>query len=330
MNQINRQRSLFWPILLIGIGVIWLLGNLQIVPMANPVILMRFWPVVLVFLGLNLLVGKTSTLASIIIGFLAVGVLLAFLIASQTVNVQSSTHPTIEMINEPIGQAQKAEIHLNLSSYPVNISTVKDPNQLFEGEIGAYGKINFSVSGDQTRRIFLDHSGSPDFWFNMPLTRLPLKWDIGLNPSVPMGLSIDGGSGSVDIDLSSMNLTSTYIDVGSGSIDLTLPSSQKGYTAELMGGSGSLRVRITDAYNLNLDLDGGIGSTKVDLPANSAVRVEVLDRGSGSLSLPNRLVPILNGYEHDEGIWQTENYDGEKYKILIRILDAGSGSITFR
>ncbi len=330
MNQINHQRSLFWPILLIGIGVIWLLINLEIVPMANPFTLMRFWPIVLVLLGLNLLVGKTSTLASIIIGFLAVGVLLAFLIASPKVNVQSGTQPTIEMIKEPIGQAQKAEFHLNLSSYPVNISTVKDTNQLFEGEIGAYGKINFSVSGDQTRRIFLDHTGSPDIWFNMPLTRLPLKWDIGLNPSVPMGLSIDGGSGSADIDLSSMNLTDTDIDVGSGSITVTLPTNPNGYLADLVGGSGSLHVRITDNQNLNLNLDGGSGSIDIYLPANSAVRVEVLDNGSGSLSLPFRLIKIQNGEDHDEGVWQTKNYDEENYGILIKILNAGSGSINFR
>jgi hypothetical protein len=125
-------------------------------------------------------------------------------------------------------------------------------------------------------------------------------------------------------------LTAANIDGGSGSIDITLPSSADGYKAKLDGGSGSLRVRVTDNLNLDLEIEGSSGPITIDLPANSAVRVEVLDDGSGSLSLPSRLLKIQSGDEKDEGVWQTEDFDKEIYKIIVRILDVGSGSITFR
>jgi len=44
-------RSLFWPIVLIGIGVVWLLGNLGILTGANLVVLFRLWPLVLIVVG---------------------------------------------------------------------------------------------------------------------------------------------------------------------------------------------------------------------------------------------------------------------------------------
>lgn len=330
MNQIQRQRSLFWPILLIGIGVIWLLSNTDILPIVSAADIFRMWPIALIFLGLDLLIGRTSTLASVVIGLLAVGTLIAVLVASPRVNPQTITQPTIKIFNEPLNQAKEANIDLNLSSYPVSVKQVKDQNQLFEAEVGVYGTVDYQSSGTDTRRITLNHSSSPDFWFNIPFSRVPLRWDIGLNASIPTALTVDGGSGSAELDLSAISLTELTVDVGSGSFDMTIPTNPEGYTAELEGGSGSLRVRIVDNQALNLKINGASGSIRIDLPANSAVRIESLDSGSGSLSIPSSYAKIQDSGNRDEGIWQTDNYDSEKYRILIQIVDIGSGSISIR
>ena len=330
MNQTQRQRSLFWPIVLIGIGVIWLLTNIDILPIVSAGSIMRMWPLVLIFLGLDLLIGRTSTLASAVIGLLAVGTLIAILVASPRINPQSISQPTIKVFTEPVNLAKNATIDLNLSSYPVSVTQVKDQDHLFEAELGVYGTVDYQVSGTETRKITLHHSSSPENWFNLPLSRIPLRWDIGLNPSVPTDLTVDGGSGSANLDLSTINLTALNIDVGSGSFDITIPTSRDGYTASLEGGSGSLRVLIADNQNLNLKINGASGSIKIDLPANSAVRIESLDSGSGSLSIPGRFTKIQNSGNRDEGIWQSNNFDTEKESIVIQIVDIGSGSITIR
>ena len=43
-----QYRSLFWPILLIGVGVVWLLGNLGYIPMPSLRMLIRLWPLILI------------------------------------------------------------------------------------------------------------------------------------------------------------------------------------------------------------------------------------------------------------------------------------------
>ena len=50
----RRYRSLFWPVILIGIGVLWLLGNLGIIEPVSLGGLLRFWPVLLIVAGLDM------------------------------------------------------------------------------------------------------------------------------------------------------------------------------------------------------------------------------------------------------------------------------------
>jgi hypothetical protein len=330
MNNSNQSRSLFWPIFLIGIGVIWLLGNLGFIAAANLGNILRLWPLALVVIGLNLVIGRTSAVASAVIGLLAVGIIIAALVAAPALGMNNPTQPEIHTYTETVNGADQADIYLDLSSYSTSIDTVRNKDNLFEGEIGAYGTVNYKVSGTNTRSISLSHTSSPDMWFNIPFNSVPLRWDIGLNPQVPTSLKVDAGSGSTQMDLGDLQLNDLRLDIGSGSMKLTLPTSIENYTARIDGGSGSLDLRISGQENLTIELDMGSGSTDIDLPANVAIRIEVDDDGSGSLSLPKNTSKVSYGNDDDEGVWESEDYDSADTRILVRIVGAGSGSINIR
>ena len=51
-------RSIFWPMILIGLGVVWLLANFDIIPPVNWWTLLNLWPLVLVALGLQIMFGR--------------------------------------------------------------------------------------------------------------------------------------------------------------------------------------------------------------------------------------------------------------------------------
>ena len=55
MDKPKTYRSFLWPILLIGVGVIWLLSSLGIIPSANLAALVSLWPLILIVIGLDLL-----------------------------------------------------------------------------------------------------------------------------------------------------------------------------------------------------------------------------------------------------------------------------------
>jgi hypothetical protein len=50
------SRPIFWPLVLVAIGVLWLLGSFNVISSANLGILVQFWPVLLIGLGLDLIV----------------------------------------------------------------------------------------------------------------------------------------------------------------------------------------------------------------------------------------------------------------------------------
>jgi hypothetical protein len=323
----NRPyRSLFWPIILIGVGVIWLLGTLGIIPPANLGILGSLWPLILIVIGLDILFGRRSALIGALIGLFAIAVVVFALIAGPALGLPSGSVLQSRSINEPIGSATSAEITLNTSSQPVRINALQNTESLLQAEIDYFGNLQYSSSGNPVRRIRLERTGSVNF--GVVTFDSNARWDISLSPRIPLDLRIDAGSGSNNLDLSELQLTGLDIDQGSGSMTLRLPASTQPYTASINGGSGSLTVDLPDSGNLTLRLDGGSGSLNINVPQNVPLRLEVRDDGSGSVNVPARLVRISG--QDKEGVWETPSFESAANKILIICNDLGSGSFNLR
>ena len=71
-----RPRRILGPLVLIGIGVLFLLGNLGLPAWRFWETLLYLWPVLLIAAGLELLVGRRAPWAGWLIALIAVGVLL--------------------------------------------------------------------------------------------------------------------------------------------------------------------------------------------------------------------------------------------------------------
>jgi hypothetical protein len=56
----NGLRGLRWPLLLSGLGVVWLAHALGALPAGWPDRLGRLWPAILVVMGLDMLLGRRS------------------------------------------------------------------------------------------------------------------------------------------------------------------------------------------------------------------------------------------------------------------------------
>lgn len=321
-----RQRSLFWPIVLIGAGIILLLANLNLINTANLAAVAALWPLLLIALGLEILFGRRSTVASGLIGLLVVGAAIVILVAGDRLGLNLPTNEVIqERFSEPIGQARSAVVAIDIASDPVSIQALSGSTNLIDANITHYGKMEFIVSGESEKNIVLRKSQSATtFTWGIPFQ--PTRWDISLSPEVPLDLVLEGGSGSTEADLSSLQLENLVVDVASGSFTTVLPESGQGYAAFFEGGSGSLRVTLPAETELTLNVDGASGSITLRLPAGAEVRVEVLDSGSGSLNLPRGLTQVQAG-EDDEGVWESDGYADATQRILIRIEDIGSGSI---
>ena len=347
-------RSLFWPLVLIGIGVVALLGTMGVFSREHFAVLFRLWPVLLILIGLDVMFGRRSPAIGALIGVGAVALVIGLMLAGPSQGWGDAAEVKTERFSEPIGEATSARVSLDLSSGPTEITALSDSHDLIDAELSYSGDIKFEAQGDRDKSISLGETDANVFfwfdWFGDGDDDGELRWDIGLSPQVPLDLAVDAGSGSVELDLRELQLMGLNLDVGSGSIDGRLPALERRYDVRVDGGSGtcnldiaggsdielnfdvgsgSFNVEIGAEANVNIRIDGGSGKLTVDVPEDAAVRVNVREGGSGRLRVPSRFDRTRSG-DGDEGTWETPGYDSADHRIEISVEDMGSGDVELR
>jgi hypothetical protein len=304
--------SFFWPLVLIGAGVMLLLSNLGYLPWESWNIVWRLWPLLLIALGIDVLIGRRSILGAVVSGLLILmlvgGAVVLVLFAQNIPQLTELAQPSVvhvRHIEYPLEGVESATVNIDWTSMPGHLGALRDSSNLIEGDIAYRGELIFDVDvrNDQTDVVLDSYSSGPWVWtFG---GREDHRWDVELSPDVPLDLTLDAGSGSCDLDLSDLRISDLFLDVGSGSVDLALPD------------DSTFEVRI----------DGGSGSLAIALPEGVGARV-MLESGSGSFRADERF-RLVEGERRDDGVWETDDFDTAEYTIELRI-DQGSGSVRIR
>lgn len=325
MDEHKRHHSFFWPTLLIGAGVVWLLVNFGLIEPISIGTVLRFWPVLLIVLGLDVLFGRRYAWAGSVIGLVAIAAVVVYLIYGTSAGTIAPAQSRVETFTAPVGEATSVEYNFDTSSEPVKMYALDSSDQLIDATVAYQGTMTFSVDGTDHKTVHLYEDSLPSSWLTWDFSFENRNWDIGLNPDVATDITLDGGSGSLDLNLSGLQLQTLTADLGSGSSDFTLPETSEPQMIKIGSGSGSVHVRVPAATTVTLQLDSGSGSVAVDLPADAEFRIEVMNDGSGSLHLPSEATRVSGDIE--TGAWETSGYATAANPILIQILDRGSGSI---
>lgn len=334
-NKGFRYRSLFWPIVLIGVGVFWLLGNLDILPEYSLWTLFRLWPLALIVIGLDIMIGRRSPVIGGLIGLGAVALVLVLVFAGPSLGL---TPPEAELITERfterIGNATSARINLDLDIGKTTLDALSDPNTLIDAEITHVGEINFAVQGDKQKTISISHRASQfvfDDWFwttDIDIERT--WWAISLSPELPLTLNIDGSVGQSIIDLSELQIEDLEVDGDIGDFQITLPAMEKTYDVDINGGIGAFEVILERGAAVNLTIDGDVGEFVIDVPADAAVRLDA-DIDIGNINVPSNFVRLSSGDDliGESGVWETPGFDDAQVKIVI-VFKGGVGDLTVR
>jgi len=361
-EQPHREyRSLFWPVLLIGAGVVLLLVNLGVLPALSFWQLWRLWPVLLIVAGLDILFARRLPIVGALLGIAVIAGVVLLLTVGQLRGQEWADLPNVpglvwlrqgnevqrQSFSEPLGNTRSAEVELNLSSAPTTITALDDSANLIEADITHAGTVRWNVSGNSNKRIVLDSEG---------VTRLfpwnwggrEYRWDVRLSPQVPFALNVDGGSGPCALELHNVRLEQLDIDGGSGPMDAVLPATiqeialdsgsgpvdleladETDATLDLRMGSGPVEVQVGEDVNLEMEMrDGGSGPLTIRVPQDAAVQVEVRDEGSGRVNLPRDFEKVRNGGDEEEGIWENARFGPAERRIIIQLNDLGSGNVT--
>ena len=327
-EQHRSTNANFLAIILIGIGVVWLLGQFNVLSSASFSVLVRFWPLILVAIGINLLVGRGSPQMSLMIGIITIIALLALMLLGPSLGLAQEVEVQTAQFSEPLSGAERAEVRLDLSVGQVTIDALADSNELISADLNYLGDVRFEHSGDAVRRVHLFTEGAvsggtfsipflPWFDFGQP----DLTWDIGLTPDVPIVLDINGGVGESNIDLSGLQITSLDMNTGVGETTLTLPATDAAYNASIDTGVGELAITIADGAALALTVNGGVGQVTLDIPHDGAVRLEARG-GLGDVNVSGANLNLVRQRD-DVFEYETDSYSSASENERITILVTG-------
>jgi hypothetical protein len=296
------NRNTTAALVLIGLGVLFLLGNFDIIGG-----LVRLWPLLLVGIGVWMLYGRGKTM--------------------------DIKH---ERYTAPVNGAQSARVRLGLPVGENTVGAASDPALLIDADMHFIGEMRFAAEGTNEKSVSLAQTGdswtewiNPSNW-NLD-NRNQLRSTIGLNTVVPTNLDIHGSVGKSEIDLSGMTLTGLDVNGGVGEIRLKLPPGDLSKFS-IQVGIGRVEVTVPSGAALQARIRGGVGETVVNVPADAAVRVEA-DTGIGGVTLPPRFQRVSgssSGFDIGKsGVWETAGYADAPRKIVLDF-DSGIGQLVVR
>lgn len=318
-------RSLFWPVVLIGVGLIWLLSNLGLIGAVNLRLLLRLWPLILIVLGFDLLIGRRSTLLSALVALVALAVVVAVLVAGPAWGLVRTPEVKTEQFSEPLGEATSARITLDLAEAPTTITALEDSNQLIDATLTHLGRIIFTIQGTREKTVSLHQEVDFNDWDWADLVGAEPRWEIGLSPRIPLALTLNGGSGSSTVDLSALQLTALNADLGSGHSKWQLPARPDRYTANLRSGSGHLEVTVAPKADVELTWDSGSGAATLNLEDNVTAEL-AFQSGSGSVTVKLGKGATVDGtFESGSGSVTVILPEGAAVRVEVR--DDGSSRV---
>jgi hypothetical protein len=292
---------LFWPIILIGVGVIFLLNNLGVITGSPWEVIWRLWPVLLIALGLEILIGRTGvvgSLVSAVLGLAVVGGVLWILIARPALpgfNLNFSGELKTTNVEYPLKDVRSASVSIGFTTGTNEVRALTNSTKLLEGTIRHYGNLTFDASDSGSQASVRMNSSNVSI--AMPFIGSEEHWNVALNPAVAYDLTLEMGVGQSTVDLSKLTVTGGRLNAGVGATDLMLPA----------------KGRFT------LNIDGGVGTVKIRLPGKMALRTEV-DTGIGSFNPGSRLRAL------GSDVYETEGFGLADNAITLRI-KAGVGTI---
>lgn len=223
MNERTHRRSIIGPLLLIGIGLLFLLNNLGLLNWSVWDVIFRLWPVFLIAAGLDLVIGRSSVWGSLV----AIVVIIA-VVALGVSYVQGSgplAAGARESLSYPIGVAKRAEIHLSPAVGVVRLTSFGSTTELMAGSTWVGGGMqvvkDFSAQGENA--VLNIHAEGAGVFFPTFGPPGQATWDLQLSPALPADLTIDLGAGQSIVDLRGTKVYDLRISQGIGQTVVYLP-----------------------------------------------------------------------------------------------------------
>ena len=285
-----RRYEIAGPVVMFGLGSIFLLNNLGILSWGAWDVLWRLWPVILVAVGIEILIGRRSVWVSL----LSVTLIIATL--GGVVWLVGDTYLDIGVVSEEnsVNQALNDIADARISIIPA-VGQLK-VGKSWDSTILVGGSYEAEQQGSVSVNYFIEGVTGVFDMRTHPVVTLPgdngWVWDLVLSGQIPLDLSLSMAIGQMEADLSGLVLNNLQVKQAVGEIDISL----------------------SPAINYDSSLSQAVGKIRIGVPESVGTQIEV-NRAISSLSIPT-------DFEHQGDYYYSPNYENATTQISLEISQA--------
>ncbi|MFZ4740658.1 MAG: LiaF transmembrane domain-containing protein [Bacteroidales bacterium] len=287
-----KYKNIFWGIVLIAIGIMIILKNMDIVHF-NWFAIMQLWPLLLVIWGISIIPVKDYIKFILSLLTLIVGI---FLINYYQCNDsfcwnwkysdEKANWKEQKMEENYDSTITMAVLQLDAVAGDFNIDGTTNKLISFESS-GNIGDYNLNTSTNDSMKVV--EIGIENNVVKMSNNQKGNKTKIALNPNPIWDLDLEAGASNVNFNLSEFKVRNIDFDGGASNIELKIGIKQT---------------------NVNIKIEAGASSIKVLIPKESGCEFE----GDNVLSSLN-----FDGFTKTNGVYRTADFDKAANKIYINI-----------
>lgn len=265
--RLPRRRSMFWPLVLIAVGLIALLGNYGIVQPVSFVSLLALWPVLLILLGIDIAFARrwpVPTLAAqvVIIGLallLAATRPAALGLATFNFGTGGDCGDPSAATSIPRGSLQSLALRIDGGAARYHLSG------------GATGHA-VEATADHDSICLRDRTSSGGTRGDVRLTQGGAHFggsaDISARVAsdLPLSLHVNAGAGEFVFDLSDVKVIDVRLNIGASSTTIVLPHPTADISVRIEGGASSVVLEIPNDVEARIVVSGGLVSAGTTNP----------------------------------------------------------------
>jgi hypothetical protein len=287
--QRRHRHGLFWPLILIGAGLVFLLANYGLIQPVSFLALLALWPVLLILLGIDIAFARRWPFGTLVAEVAIIG--LALLLAATQPNMLSLTTFSFSgssgcadprsSVSVPRGSLQSTALSINGGAANYHVSG------------GAAGALEATAGFDELCLSDRDSGGTRgDIRLSQGGTRLGGANDISvrLASDLPVTLTVNAGAGEFDLDLHDVKVTGARMNIGAATATITLPRP-----------SGEVAMRV----------DAGASSLTFEIPSDVEARIVVSGLVSTSATNPRAT--------KSGNIIETAGYAAAKDRVTVTV-----------
>ena len=289
---------MFWPLLLIVLGLVFLGANLGLIAPLSVVALFSLWPVLLILLGIDIAFGRRWPMAVLGFDVLVIAAAVAITAYQPTIATpfgpvvffQRDAGPGSSTVSAPRGDAKSLTLHLNGGA---GTFTVAGGGSDLVTATSDQDNLALRTTGSDRTDVRIDQRDrGPRFGGGVPT-----HVDVRVASDIPTSFDMTAGAGEFVVDLRDVKLSDAKISVGAATLRIVLPKPTGDVSIVVSAGASDVVVEVPDGVEARVTTSGALISTRSD---NARV--------SGS---------------------ETTGFSSAKDRVTVRIT-AGASSVTIR